>query len=275
MERPERPYQPAALSAEVISARRRSEQYEQAVARAASGEVESAVRVARDAVAELAAHHRHVVEATDLELGFDAGSRYLALWEATAAALGLASALVDLVALGYHAQTMPTYRALHELLGVVSVLSDDQETTFLAAWLENGEVRPHEVRDAASRAAQRLAERMTAAGLPGEVADPSVFMRELYGPLSDSSHGRREAVRAYVSEDLRLALTGPHPAASIRIHFVESSLQLILEVVLVVGLALAELYGGSFYPERIAPIQAHVESAIELLAGLRRRIERS
>ena len=78
-----------------------------------------------------------------------------------------------------------------------------------------------------------------------------------------------------MSEDLRLALTGPHPAASIRVHFVESCLQLVLEIVPVVGLALAELYGGSFYSDMIQPVQGRVASAIESLAALRTRIEGS
>jgi hypothetical protein len=275
MNTPERPYQPAHLPNSVAGARQRSAHYEDALAQAISADLDSALVVARDAIAQLAERHQHVVEVTDLDLGLAAGNRYLALWEATAAAIGLASALRELVVLGYHAQTMPTYRALHEILGVVSVLSDEQEEAFLASWLANGEVRPREVRAAASRTAQRLRDRLAATGLTDEVADPSIFMRGLYGPLSDSSHGRREAVREYLSEDLRLALSGPHPAASIRIHFVENFLQLVLEVVLVVGLALAGLYGGSFYAERIAPVQARVASAIDTLAALRVRIERS
>ena len=94
-------------------------------------------------------------------------------------------AFVELVGLGYHAQTIPTYRALHELLGIVAVLGEDEEEAFLASWLANGEVRPREVRAAAARGAQRLRERAATAGLADQMAEPSVFRREPYGPLSD------------------------------------------------------------------------------------------
>jgi hypothetical protein len=93
----------------------------------------------------------------------------------------------------------------------------------------------------------------------------------VYRPLFDGSHGRHGTVHAYVSESLRLALTAAHPAATIRVHFVER----ILEFVLVGGRALTEPYEGSFYSDRVAPIEARVEQAIETLALLRSRIERS
>lgn len=272
MDASDTPYKSASLPSDVVASRRRSAAYEEALGRAIAPELETAVGTARNALAELTRHHQRVVEVTDLDLHRDAGGQHLALWEAAAAALGLANAYVDLIALGYHAQTLPTYRALHEVLGVVSALNAAEEPEFLSSWLNNDEVRPRDVRAIASRTAARLRVRIEGAGLQGPASDPADFMRQLYGPLSDSSHGRREAVRDYVSESLRLGLTGSHPAASIRIHFVELCLQLTLEVVLVAGLALWTLYGGSFYADRVGPIQAGLERATEALAILRSHI---
>jgi hypothetical protein len=72
---------------------------------------------AREVLRSLSRHHQHIAEATDLDLAQDPGSRPLALWEASAAGIGLANALVDLADLGYHPQIVPTYRAVHEILG--------------------------------------------------------------------------------------------------------------------------------------------------------------
>ncbi len=174
----------------------------------------------------LAEYHAGVADRTDLDLSQDFGSRSLALWESTAPAIGLARAFVDLVDLGYDAQTLPLYRALHEILGAVSVLDDTHETKFLADWLSDAEVRQKEVRAAETRNAEPMREQL---GLD-DLGDPGNAMRALYGPLSDVSHGRRSAVMAYVSPELRAAVTGPHLSSRQRLATHETGLALVRQV---------------------------------------------
>lgn len=222
-------------------------------------ELNSAFDEVRGVLRELDAHHQHVADATDLDLVPDPGSRPLALWETSAAALGLANALVGLAALGYHAQLLPTYRALSEMLGVISVLDDENEGEFLSGWLANEQVRQREVRDAASRQSGRI---------PDHTKDAGEIMKRIYSPLSDSSHGRRERVRDYISPSLRAAVTGPHPSWYHRLVFDEVCIALMVQAVMVVGGALDTLYGGRFYNENITPLVDRLEAVAARLEAV-------
>lgn len=242
--------------------------------RSVQPELDAALDVGRDALDRLDRYHAGVADRTDLVLSFEPGSRQLALWESTAAAIGLSRAFVDLVALGYHAQTLPTYRAIHELLGVTSTLDDENEDEFLAGWLADNEVKQWKVRAGATRHAARLREQMAAAGMEDLPCDLGDITKRLYGHRSDISHGRRSAVRTYVSEPLRSAATGPHPAVDQRFEQHEIGLALIEQVVLVVGAALSTLYGGTFYRDRILPLQSSVKDAAQRLALIRAQLGR-
>jgi hypothetical protein len=266
----EPPYKPSELPDDVVAARKRAADDEAVVGPALRPELDQAVTAARIVLDALAEYHASVADRTDLDPSQDPGSRSLALWESMAAAIGLARAFVDLVDLGYDAQTLPLYRALHEILGVVSVLDDTHETKFLADWLSDAEVRQKEVRAAETRNAERMREQL---GLD-DLGDPGNAMRALYGPLSDVSHGRRSAVRTYVSPELRAAVTGPHPSSRQRLATHETGLALVRQVVLVVGGALATLYGGTFYTDRIQPLDGGVEAAAARLARIRKELER-
>jgi hypothetical protein len=270
----EPPFNPASLPEEVVRARRQSAAQEAAALDAVQPELDTALGVARKPLAELARLHAGVADRTDLDLSFEPGSRALALWESTAAVLGLSRAFVDLIGLGYHAQILPTYRAIHELLGVVTVLDDADETEFLASWLVDDEVRQRKVRAAATRQSQRITQQLGDAGEEVRVGDAGAIMKTLYGPLSDISHGRRSAVRTYISEALRTAETGPHPAAFVRLEHHEVGLLLVEDVVIVVGGALWTLHGGTFFKDRILPLQDTVHQATERLARIRLRLGR-
>ena len=178
------------------------------------------------------------------------------------------------MALGYHSQTIPTYRAIFELLGLIGVLGDVHEDEFLAEWLANGEVKQWKVRQAAKRESDRVREHLQADGCTDLVRDAAQLTTSVYRPLSDSSHGRREAVRAYISESLRQAATGAHPSAEERLVTVEGGLVLVEDLVQVVGDALAFLYGGTFFADQVLSVQETVNSAMETLRTIRQRLER-
>jgi hypothetical protein len=267
-------YKPRPLPEDLVDAREHFAAKQAAELQAVQPEMDAAITVARDALDRLDRYHAAVADRTDLDLSFKPGSRPLALWESTAAAIGLSRAFVDLIALGYHAQILPTYRAIHEVLGVVSVLDDENETEFLTSWLADEEVRQRKVRAAATRQTERLAEQMADAGIEDAPVDAGQTMKKLYGPLSDVSHGRRSAVRTYISEPLRLAETGSHPDPDQRLAHHEQGLLLIEQVVLVVGAALWTLHGGTFYRDRIEPLQDAVHQAAEHLARVRLELGR-
>jgi hypothetical protein len=269
----ERPYQPADLPSDVVEARKRSDAEEAALLGQLRPELDAAIKTARDALDWLDRSHALVADISDISLRADTGSRAQALWESSAAAIGLGRAFIDLVALGDHSQTIPTYRAIFELLGLIGVLSDVHEDEFLREWLANKEVKQWKVRQAAKRESDRVREQLKADGYAEPVGDAAHLMERLYGPLSDSSHGRREAVRAYISETLRRAATGAHPSASERLVTAEGSLLLLEDLVQVVGDALAYLYGGTFFAHRVMPLQETVASAMERVRTIRQILE--
>jgi hypothetical protein len=270
----ERPYGPAELPSHVVEARRRSELDEAVMLDRLAPSLSAALQTARDALDWLDRSHALVADRSDISLSGDTGSRAQALWESSAAAIGLGRAFVDLVALGYHSQTIPTYRAIFELLGLIGVLGDVHEDEFLAEWLANGEVKQWKVRQAAKRESDRVREHLKADDCTDVVRDAAQLMTSLYRPLSDSSHGRREAVRAYISESLRQAATGAHPSAQERLVTVEGGLLLVEDLVQVVGDALTFLYGGTFFTDHVLPVQETVNSAMETLRTIRQTLER-
>jgi hypothetical protein len=270
----ERPYGPAELPSHAVEARRRSELDEAVMLDRLAPSLSAALQTARDALDWLDRSHALVADRSDISLSGDTGSRAQALWESSAAAIGLGRAFVDLVALGYHSQTIPTYRAIFELLGLIGVLGDVHEDEFLAEWLANGEVKQWKVRQAAKRESDRVREHLKADDCTDVVRDAAQLMTSLYRPLSDSSHGRREAVRAYISESLRQAATGAHPSAQERLVTVEGGLLLVEDLVQVVGDALTFLYGGTFFTDHVLPVQETVNSAMETLRTIRQTLER-
>jgi hypothetical protein len=271
----EPPYGPAVLPSEVVEARKRSGLEEAARLEAVRPELDAAIKAARDVLDWLDRSHALVADRSDISLSPDTGSRAQALWETSAAAIGLGHAFIDLMELGYHSQTIPTHRAIFELLGLIGVLSDVHEDEFLTEWLANGEVKQREVRQAAKRESDRVGEQLEADGFTEVVANAEQLMKNLYGPLSDSSHGRREAVRAYVSETLRQAATRAHPSALERLVGVEGGLLLLEDLVQVVGDALGFLYGGAFFADYVRPLQETVASAIARLRTIRQTLENS
>jgi hypothetical protein len=269
------PYQPADLSSEMVESRERSNAKQAALLEALTPELDVAIKTAREALDRLDRYHALVPDRSDISLSADTGSRAQALWESSAAALGLGRAFIDLVALGYHSQTIPTYRAIFELLGVIGVLGDVNEDEFLTEWLANKEVKQWKVRQAAKRETDRVREQLKADGYTELVGDAEKLMKNLYRPLSDGSHGRREAVRAYTSETLRRAATRAHPSAHERLVTVEGSLLLLEDLVQVVGDALGFLYGGTFFADHIDPMQKTVAAAMGRVRSIRQTLEPS
>jgi hypothetical protein len=102
----ERPYRPAHLPCDVVEARKRSEGEEAALLERLKPELDAALQTARDALNWLDRSHTLVADRSDISLSADTGSRAQALWESSAAAIGLGRAFIDLVALGYHSQTI-------------------------------------------------------------------------------------------------------------------------------------------------------------------------
>jgi hypothetical protein len=155
-----------------------------------------------------------------------------------------------LVALGCHSQTIPTYRGIFELLGV---LGDVQEDEFLAEWLANGEVKQSKVSHPAKRKSDRVREQLQSDGYTEPVGDAAQLMKNLLSAALRQlawTTRSRSGIRMGVWETLRQAATGMHPSALGRLLTAEGSLLLLADLVQVVGDALAFLYGGTFFADK-------------------------
>jgi hypothetical protein len=270
----ERPYRPADLPSEVVEARKRSEAEEAALLERLRPELDAAIKTARDALDWLERSHAAVADRSDVSLSADKAAAHRRSGSPAPRRSDSAARSSTWWRSAATPRRIPTYRAIFELLGLIGVLGDVHEDEFLAEWLANKEIKQWKVRQAAKRESDRVREQLKADGCPVVVADAEQLMKRLYAPLSDSSHGRREAVRPYISETLRQAATGAHPSALERLVTAEGSLLLLEDLVQVVGDALAFLYGGTFFADHVEPLQETVASAMRRVRTIRQTLER-
>jgi hypothetical protein len=96
---------------------------------------------------------------------------------------------------------------------------------------------------------------MAEAGVEPEGGDVVALGRQIYSVLSEGSHHQRSVMAESMAPALRLFAYGPHPDASNRAIHVEYAGELLEEVIIVVGDALADILGRDFYAQRIRPLQ--------------------
>lgn len=74
-------------------------------------ELDAAIKAARDGLDWLDRSYALIADRSNISLSPDTGSRAQTLSETSGAAIDLGHAFIDLVGLGYHSETIPTYRA--------------------------------------------------------------------------------------------------------------------------------------------------------------------
>lgn len=203
------------------------------------------------AIDELVDAHRQLVEQTDIDL--EAETRWVAIWELAGRCLSVARALIAQLRDAYAAETVGTMRVLHEAANLLVVAADVEEERLTRRWLAGEHVPQREARSHIHAAQERIVEQARERGveIEGDVAE---LTRELYGILSQGAHNDRPGFADSVFRTGRVFSYGPHPNPLVRAAYVDYASELIEQIVMEVGDALAVIYGGDWYRETVRPL---------------------
>ena len=204
----------------------------------------------------LAEAHQASADRWDFELTRD--SRPAAMWQMRGRCIGIARAILHLLAHGYAAELPHLGRALHEAVRLLDALGDPDEDELLRKWLAGRYVSPTEVRKAEQRREERLAAAMTGEGRP-ELPRTEALTRQIHKRLSQAAHHQRSAVQAEVAPLLRTMTTGV-VAWELRGRDAPMLLLLVGEAIDSVGGALERFHGPPWYAESIKPYKARFEA---------------
>lgn len=224
----------------------------------------------RETVNWLEEHHADYARKTELDLA--GNDRPSATWKLAGESIGAARALIDLLNAGYTTQTFPTMRAIHESNRLLGVVADPEEEEIAKRWLADREVKQSEAREAEQRQADRIAERMKAAGVepPPEVKQ---LTQKVYRGLSKAAHHQRSVVDEAIDFEAGVMIYGPDPRTARRLEFVIFTGTLIQEVLVKVGDGLCALRGPGFYDGHLLPMLKRFQEmldALELIDAARR-----
>jgi hypothetical protein len=210
----------------------------------------------------LAHHHANLGKGSTHDL--DGDDRWNAVWKLSGQSISHGYALVTLLDAGFTGPTWSVMRSIHEVNRLLAAVSSEEETRIPRRWLANQEVKQSEARAAEAAEAEKVAEEMRTAGVePVEGIEEA--SREIYAAMSKAAHHRRAIVDEAVDAENRAMVYAADPDAARRLAFVIYAGALLHELALLVGGAIAVLYGPPFYAEHLAPMLRRME---ELLAAL-------
>jgi hypothetical protein len=216
--------------------------------------IDGHLRVCEDAIDELIAWHRKLVDQSDLDLS--AATRWVAIWELSGRCLGISKLVIYEMRGGFTSEAAGTLRTLHEAVHLLTAVSFTEEDAITRRWLDGDYVRPREARDAMARQAAHAQVLMREAGIePEETAPIEELGRQVYDVLSRPAHHRRGGFDESISRRLRLFVYGPHPSAQTRATHVLYAGELIEEVLITVGGAFGSIFGAGYYREHVKPLQ--------------------
>src|SRR4051812_11848535 len=92
----------------------------------------------RENIKWLIAHHADFAQKAKLDLATD--ERANAIWKLSGQALSHATALIELLDLGYTTQTWPAMRAIHEVDRLLIAVCDPEEERIARRWSSGQEV---------------------------------------------------------------------------------------------------------------------------------------
>ena len=214
----------------------------------------TARRMALDTLADA---HQALADGSDLSLTGD--TRPAATWQMMGRCIGIARAMLDLLALGYTSEVLQLGRALHEATRLLSALGDEEEDGLLRSWLTGKYVSPADVRKAEQRYEERLAAKMVAEG-KAEISRTETLTRKIHKRLSEAAHHQRPAVEGEVAPPLRMMECGPDPTWERRAVARSVMLSLVGEAIDSVGDGLARFHGAPWYAENVTPYWASFEA---------------
>jgi hypothetical protein len=207
----------------------------------------------RSAFDALAGAHQAVAEAYDLDLTGD--TRPAATWQMTGRCIGIARAILDLLALGYTAEVIHLGRSLHEATRLLGAIGDPFESPLLRQWLAGKRILPSEARKAEQRFEERHAT-ATATAEKSELGRTGTLTKRLYGELSKGAHHERPAVQEAVAPQLRTMIRGPDHAWQRRAIATSLMMSVLGEAFDWVSTELDRFYGASWYEKNVKPYWA-------------------
>jgi hypothetical protein len=213
--------------------------------------IEGNLGACQEAVNVLVEQHRHVAEASDIDL--EAETRWVALWELSGRCLGVANLLLDELRLGYTSETAGTMRVLHEAANLLAVATHEETGRLTRRWLSRRRVEQRRARAAIGAAQRAIDQALQEQGVEIE-GDLEELTRQIYRVLSKGAHNDREGFSDAHSSAGRLFVYGSHPSPVVRATWLSYASELLEQVILEVGDALTRFYGGDWYRETVRPL---------------------
>jgi hypothetical protein len=223
--------------------------------------VESTLGFYRQTVDWLAHHHANL--ARDSTHDLDAAERWNAAWKLSGQSIAHTYALLELLQAGYTGQTWALMRSIHEVDRLLVAVCNPDEERIPRRWLADQKVTQAEARASEQAEAQAIAAKMREAGVEPVTEDVEQFSQQIYAGMSKAAHHRRSVVDEAVDSESRTMVCGPDPRWDRRVAFTVYAGALVHEVTLLVGGAMAQLYGPGFYAEHLAPMLRQLETVLE------------
>jgi hypothetical protein len=236
------------LSREVIALRKQAESDYRQLAEILTPRIEGHPITYRHVLDVLVEAHRRIADTMDF--GFGRATRWAAIWEMSGRTIGLCNALLAQLRSGLASEVVPTLRAIHEAAQLLTVLVGPGEERILRQWLNDTTyINTAKARSAVARIERPIIALMKKQGITIE-GDPTDLGAQIYDLQSKAAHNMRIGFAASVSLPLRTFSYGPHPDPRQRAIHVEYAGQVIEEVTLRVGSALATRFlGRTFYED--------------------------
>lgn len=209
--------------------------------------------------------HHHVNLGSDSSHDLDAADRWNAVWKLSGQSLAHTYALLELLQAGYTGQTWALMRSIHEVDRLLVAVCNPDEERIPRRWLADQQVKQSEARASEQAEAKRLAEEMLNAGVEPVSEDVEQFTQKIYAGMSKAAHHRRSVVDEAIDAEGRTMIYGSDPRSDRRVAFTVYAGALVHEVTLLVGGAMAQLYGPGFYAEHLVPMLRQLETMLAAL----------
>jgi hypothetical protein len=212
---------------------------------------------------ELVEAHRNVADTMDF--GFRGRTRWAAVWELSGRCIALSRCVMTQLRAGFASETVATLRSIHEAVNLLTLVRGPGEEPLLRRWLDGGQIGAQKVRETVHRLQRPITAELRGAGVNVR-GNQHELTAGVYERLSNVAHNTRLGFLESVSSELRSYAYGPHPDPVTRAVHVEYGGQLLEEVVLVVGSALATSFlGPAFIRDTIRPMVERLEAIREVM----------
>lgn len=213
--------------------------------------VEGHLRVQAQVIQTLIDAHRNIIDRYDT-LDPEDKNQAAAAWLLSGRCLSLARSLTIMLEAGLTTDISPAARTLHEAGVALRVVAEGGDKAFIQKWLGDSYFSAKKLETTEHELETRIAAEMLKQGVrpPGRT---TALSTQIYRTWSKIAHNRRSGVLESYSPDLRQMAYGPHPDPLMGAVWVGYGTQLVVEVVVTVGMALAKFLGPDFWSAKVEP----------------------